>query len=172
MNELQKTFGNLVVLADGEPRASTDVISAGMKQRHASVIKLVRKHLASLEGMGRVRFEIQTFATRGGLQSREVASLNEHQAALLVSLMRNNQEVIAFKVALVNEFFRIRDSMQQRDKGLWQQMQALIAREVESKVRASFGSHLMLVRKREAPCLRSEHERLELAIQPRLPLMH
>jgi hypothetical protein len=47
-------------------------------------------------------------------------------------------------------------------------MQALIAREVESKVRASFGSHLMLERKREIPQLDEERFRLELQIQPSL----
>ena len=56
--------------------------------------------------------------------------------------------------------------------GLRQQMQALIAQEVESKIRASFGSHLMLERKREIPFFESEHQRLDAEIQPVLPLFH
>jgi hypothetical protein len=51
---------------------------------------------------------------------------------------------------------------------LWQQMQALIEKEVGSQVRASFGSHLMLTRKRELPALRDERESLETAMQPSL----
>jgi hypothetical protein len=47
-------------------------------------------------------------------------------------------------------------------------MQALIAREVESKVRASFGSRLMLERKREIPDFREQRNVLEAAIQPSL----
>ena len=43
------------------------------------------------------------------------------------------------------------DAMQRRDLNLWQRMQELIAREAESKVRASVASHLMLERKREIP---------------------
>lgn len=46
----------------------------------------------------------------------------------------------------------------------------MIAREVESKVRASFGSHLMLERKREIPHFRDERYRLESEIQPSLLL--
>jgi hypothetical protein len=60
------------------------------------------------------------------------------------------------------------DSRQSNQLGLWQQMQALIAREVESKVRASFGSHLMLERKREIPTLDAERDLLERQIQPSL----
>ena len=62
------------------------------------------------------------------------------------------------------------DSVQQLSMGLWQQMQALIAHEVESKVRASFGSHLMLERKREIPYFRNERMELESQIQPSLLL--
>lgn len=60
------------------------------------------------------------------------------------------------------------DSMQSNQQGLWMQMQSLIAKEVGSQVKASFGSHLMLQRKKEIPPLRTEREILEAAIQPSL----
>lgn len=60
------------------------------------------------------------------------------------------------------------DTIQTASLGLWQQMQALIAREVESKVRASFGSHLMIERKREIPGFRAQHLVLDAQIQPSL----
>ncbi len=158
----------LVTTIDGEARASTEVIARGVEQQHASAIKLVRRHLAAFEAFGRVRFEIRSFATRGGQQQREFAMLNEHQAGLLIAFMRNTPRVIEFKVALIAEFFRMRDALEQGKRDLWQQMQAVIAREVESKVRASFGSHLMLERKREIPMLDSERVRLERELQPAL----
>lgn len=155
----------LVTIVGGQPLASTGTLAKGMGQRHASVIKLVRKHLAALEIFGRVGFEIQPFATAGGQQSREVAFLNEQQAAILISLMRNSAQVLDFKVALVSEFFRMRDALNQRSQTVWQEMQALIAKEVESKVRASFGSHLMNERRRELPHFRDEFSRLGSEIQ-------
>lgn len=164
-------FEHLVSVVNGEPLASTEVIAKGMKQQHASVIKLVRKHAQSLAVFGLIRFEIRPRARgKHGGGDVEFAMLNERQAALLISLMRNSDEVVDFKVALIDEFYRMRDALQQRDQNLWQQMQALIAREVESKVRASFGSHLMLERKREIPYFRDERERLEHEIQPPLLL--
>ncbi len=72
----------------------------------------------------------------------------------------------AFHLKVIRAF----DMIQRHDMNLWQQMQALIAQEVESKVRASFGSHLMLERKREIPYFRNEHEQLESQIQPSLLL--
>jgi len=94
--------------------------------------------------------------------------LNEHQATLLITFMRNSPKVVSFKIALVKEFFRMRDELGRREQSLWQQMQALIAREVESKVRASFGSHLMLARRRELAALDAERELLERQMRPSL----
>lgn len=160
----------IVSVINGEPLTSTEVIAQGMKQKHRTVVQLVRRYSDMLADMGRVQFEVAPFATAGGRQVREVAMLNERQAAFLISLMRNSAEVVAFKAALINEFYRMRDALQQRTNNLWQQMHALIAQEVESKVRASFGSHLMLERKKEIPGFREQFARLETEIQPALPL--
>lgn len=160
-------FG-LVVAIDGELRTSTAVIALGLGQKHRAVIQLVRRYQHSLEELGRMQFEVAPFTTRGGTQSREIAMLNEHQATLLIALMRNTEKVIEFKIALVKEFFRMRDELGRREQNLWQQMHALIAKEVESKVRASFGSHLMLERKREIPRFDEERSLLESQIQPSL----
>lgn len=160
----------IVSVVNGEPLTSTSVISQGMKAKHKNVLELVRKHVAALGRLGRVAFETQPLATRGGMQAREVAMLNERQAALLISLMRNTDAVVGFKVALISEFYRMRDALRQRDDNRWQQMHSLIAKEVESKVRASFGSHLMLERKREIPGFRDQFAQLETQIQPALPL--
>lgn len=160
-------FNPLVVVVEGEPLASTEVIAKGMKAQHASTIKLVRKHAESLATFGEVRFEIRL--NKQG-SSTEVALLNEQQTALLISLMRNSAQVVGFKTSLIAEFFRMRDALQQRTSNLWQQLQTAIAQEVESKVRASFGSHLMLERKKEKPHLTQAIERLEAEIQPALPL--
>lgn len=163
----------IVALLDKEPLAASDALAAGVVLPHASVIKLVRKHRASLERFGPLRFEIRPrLKGRHGGGDVEIALLNEQQATLLISMLRNSPIVIECKVRLVEEFYRMRAALSQQAKGLWQQMQALIAQEVESKVRASFGSRLMLDRKRDIPHFESEHQRLEAEIQPSLPLFH
>jgi len=155
----------LVVPLEGEPRASSEIIAHGVKQGHRGVMQLIRNYLSSFEEFGKVQFE--TRLNRRGSPT-EFVMLNEQQATLLIAFMRNSPEVIQFKIALIKEFYRMRDELGRREQSLWQQMQALIAREVESKVRASFGSHLMLERKREIPNFDAERGLLERQIQPSL----
>ena len=161
-------FKFVLIDENGEPRTTTAIIADEMGQGHASVIKLFRKYAKRMHAMGGVRFEIQPFKTGGGIQEREIAYLNEHQAALLLSLMRNTEKVVDFKVKLVTEFFKLRDELKNRDTSLWQQMQALISKEVSSQVRASFSSKLMLARKKEIPSLKIERDLIESQIQPSL----
>lgn len=160
-------FEPLVSVVGGEPLASSLVIARGMKARHKSVIQLIRQHAGVLQEFGPLAFEMRVVKRpQGGGAPTEYAMLNEQQAALLISLMRNSEEVVAFKVRLIREFYRMRDALSQRTQNLYQQLQALVAEEVETQVRASFGSRLMLERKRAIPEFRKRRERLEAEIQP------
>lgn len=104
----------LVTLNNGMAVTTSLAISEGTENEHASVIKLVRTYVADLEEFGRVGFEIVPFETAGGMQSREVAILNEQQSTLLLTYMRNSGIVRSFKKALVKAFFemaqKLRDS--------------------------------------------------------------
>ena len=153
---------------DGELRTTSAAVAVGVGLPHPTVIKLVRRYQAEISRFGRVGFEIQPFETSGGAQSREVAYLNEGQATFLISLMRNTAAVVEFKIRLVEEFIRMKAALQSRHASLWQQLQTVIAREIESKVKSSFGSHLMLKRKAEKPSLEGERLSLESRIQPGL----
>lgn len=104
----------LVTLDGGQAVTTSLVVAEGTDNEHASVILLVRKHLESLEEFGRVRFEIAPFETAGGTQQREVANLNEPQATLLLTMMRNSPIVLAFKVRLVKAFYAMA-AQQHRD---------------------------------------------------------
>lgn len=159
----------LVVPVEGEARASSEIIARGVGVQHKNVLALIRRYVTDFGQFGPLAFETRLAKTpQGGGRPVEFAMLNEPQATLLMTFMRNSPKVIEFKIALVREFFRMRDELGRREQNLWQQMQALIAREVESKVRASFGSHLMLERKREIPGFDAERDLLERQIQPSL----
>ncbi|MCK2042541.1 Rha family transcriptional regulator [Chromohalobacter sp. TMW 2.2308] len=95
----------------GELLTTTAAIAEGIERDHASVIRLVREHQDDLEDFGRVGFEIVPLTTAGGTQRREVARLNEPQATLLLTFMRNNEIVRAFKKRLVRTFFEMRDQL-------------------------------------------------------------
>ncbi|WP_353192110.1 Rha family transcriptional regulator [Pandoraea pnomenusa] len=166
---MSEFLGPLVTAIDGEPRASTTIIARGVRQQHASVIRMVRKYQTSFAEFGHVDFRSEVVTRmQGGGSLREYALLNEKQASLLLAFMRNSPKVVEFKVGLIREFYRMRDELGRREATLWQQMHALIAKEVESKVRASFGSRLMLERRREIPRISAERDRLNAELQPSL----
>ena len=97
-----------------EPFTNSIAVAEGTEIQHKNVIELVRKHADSLMEFGSLAFETRkcgdsAFETRNS-QGRptEVALLNEPQATLLLTFMRNSETVIRFKVALVRAFFDLR----------------------------------------------------------------
>ena len=119
----------LVTVSGNQVVTTTTAIAEGTEVEHASVIKLVRTYKNDLEEFGRVGFQIQPFETGGGTQTREVAELNEHQATLLLTYMRNSEIVRGFKKRLVSEFFRMRDKLNAKPTGSHAQMLVLMAQQ-------------------------------------------
>lgn len=104
----------LVVLdSDGELRVSSLAVADRTQNQHASVLRVIRDNQADFETFGRVGFEIAPFETLGGVQRREVAHLNEQQATLLVTYMRNSEVVREFKLELVKQFYAMRNALAQ-----------------------------------------------------------
>lgn len=86
-------------------------IADGVGRDHDTIIKLVDRNKSDLEEFGGVGFEIRTLDTKGGKQKQRVALLNEQQTTLLITYMRNNDVVRAFKKRLVSEFYRMRSAL-------------------------------------------------------------
>ncbi|EJF06401.1 putative phage-encoded protein [Thiovulum sp. ES] len=103
---------NLIKFFDDEPRVSHRVIAEYTDNSHISIRKLIDKHKEKLELFGRLSFEMTTQATSGGKQETKTFFLNEPQATLLLTFMRNNEIVINFKVDLVRAFFEMRTELQ------------------------------------------------------------
>lgn len=99
---------NLVTIKDGEAVTTTLAIAKGTQNDHASVIKLARTYQADLEEFGPVGFEIHVVTRpQGGGTPAEFAILNEPQATLLLTYMRNTEIVRSFKKKLVREFWEL-----------------------------------------------------------------
>lgn len=97
-------MNDLLVVKNGEPLAPSDRIASNTMNDHKSVLQLIRTYLSDFEEFGRVTFEVRPFETAGGMQDRTIAFLNEDQATLLLTYLRNNVIVRAFKVHLVKAF--------------------------------------------------------------------
>lgn len=87
---------------------NTAAIAEGVGRDHDTIIKLVDRNKSDLEEFGEVGFEI-----RAGYNNSKVrvALLNEQQTTLLITYMRNNEVVRAFKKRLVSEFFTMRSAL-------------------------------------------------------------
>lgn len=80
---------------------TSEAIATGCHVQHKNVMATVRRYLGEFEEFGKVAFE-----TRLNPQGSptELAILNEDQATYLITLLRNNETVRAFKRKLVHAF--------------------------------------------------------------------
>lgn len=99
---------------DAVPFTTSEVIAqfAGVK-RHA-VQTLIQTHESDFAEFGRVAFEMRPLQTRGGMQTVKVYHLNEEQATLLMTYLRNTERVRAFKKELVRQFYAMRTELLNR----------------------------------------------------------
>lgn len=105
-------MSELVLLHHNEPMTTSLAIAEGTENTHKSVIQLVRKYVEDLQEFGSLAFEMRVMRQdgRGGEQG-EVAFLNEQQATLLITYLRNTDTVRRFKIALVKAFYEMRDRL-------------------------------------------------------------
>ncbi len=99
-----------LVYMDGrkEPYTLSSIISDNAEITHHAVKEQIRKHLAELEKFGKVAFKMTPLESG---QSKRDYILNEQQATLLITFLRNTAPVISFKLALVKAFFELRNEV-------------------------------------------------------------
>lgn len=103
-------MSNIVSIQNGQSVTTSLAIAEGVGNPHASVIKLIRQNISDLEEFGPLGFEIQkgqSLPQGGFAKPTEYALLNEQQATLLMTYMRNNDVVRAFKKRLVKAFYEL-----------------------------------------------------------------
>lgn len=94
----------------GELRVSSETISERTGNEHRAVLQLVNSHAAALEQFGDLAFEMRDRPGAPGPALR-VAHLNEQQATLLMTFMRNSAIVVDFKIELVKQFYAMRQAL-------------------------------------------------------------
>ncbi len=109
---------SLVFLSEDQsfPVTTSEVIATALDKRATDVLELTKKYRENLSKFGAVPFKTEQVKRGSGArdQSKEVAILNEQQAYFLVTLMRNSEKVIKFKLALVKAFFEMREQIQKQ----------------------------------------------------------
>jgi len=114
-----------------EVYTTSEIIAEHAQVQHHTITRLIQQHENDFNDFGRVRFEIDTRNTKGGKQNVKVYCLNEQQATLLMTYLRNNDAVRAFKKELVRQFYAMREILPPRNrrdqgvcrvrKGAWEQ---------------------------------------------------
>lgn len=92
------------------------IIAEGTKNKHRSVQRIIDKYNSSIEQFGKVRFEITP--SKSG-QSQKVYLLNEQQATFLITLLKNTDKVVNFKLELVKQFYEMRKLLLERQTTDW-----------------------------------------------------
>lgn len=97
-----------IVYMDGkkEPYTTSEIIAECAEVQHHTITRLIREHKVDFEALGILGFEIHKLDTRG--QPKKSYILNEQQATLLITYLKNTEPVREFKKNLVKAFFELR----------------------------------------------------------------
>jgi len=110
-------MSNIVTITQGRPSTTSLTIAEGVQRPHKNIIELIRENIGDFEEFGPLAFETRKgdpLPQGGFAKATEIAILNEHQATMLVTFMRNIGVVKEFKKRLVKAFFQMRDELDRR----------------------------------------------------------
>ena len=91
----------MVIMKGNNIFTTSLVLAEGLNTEHESIMRLLKKH-SNINELS--RFEIGNVRTKG--RPINVAYLDELQATILITLMKNTPEVIAFKIKLSKAFYK------------------------------------------------------------------
>lgn len=120
-------MNELVFLKNNEPITTSLIIAKRTKNQHESIIRLINEHKANFERWGQIYFsDLKSGNKNGDLRGRptKVAYLNEQQATFLITLLRNNAVVLDFKSELVDQFYKMREMLLNRQNTQWQEIRS------------------------------------------------
>lgn len=87
---------------------TSETIAQGAGVEHRAVLQMITKHEARVERFGQLAFEMRPGYNNSTVR---VALLNEQQSTLIMSFMRNTEQVMDFKEALVDGFFKMAEQL-------------------------------------------------------------
>lgn len=98
-----------------EPFTTSDIVAIQTGNSYRSIQRTIENQMKRLETFGVMRFEI-TLPQKGskGGRPKKVYRLNEPQATLLITFLKNNGVVADFKTELVHQFYAMRTELQRR----------------------------------------------------------
>lgn len=95
------------------PFTTSDIIAEYSSNEHESIVRLLTDYHADFEEFGELRFsDLKSGNPQGGRPTR-IYNLNEEQATLLITYLKNTEQVRQFKKNLVRQFYTMKKHMQE-----------------------------------------------------------
>ena len=91
-----------------EPYTTSAIIAECAGVKHHAIQEHIRKQIGRLEQFGKVSFKMRPL--QSGQQAKDYI-LNEQQATLLITFLKNTEQVVNFKTNLVKAFFEMREEL-------------------------------------------------------------
>jgi phage regulator Rha-like protein len=109
---MQNQVTSIIEEIDGQLVVSHRIIAVQTNNKVLSVQKLITENIEELEEFGLLRFKIEAIKNaKNRINEEKTYYLNEQQATLLLTFMRNNTVVKQFKIRLVKDFFKMREAL-------------------------------------------------------------
>lgn len=133
--ERSDNMDNLVILKGNDVFTNSWVIAEGTGNSHRAIKSIVDKYSDDFKEFGKLSYHSKWFKnekqkkifsdnSKGVSREKtkiEVILLNEPQATLLITYLRNTEQVRRFKKNLVFEFYRMRDFIREKQTPAWQE---------------------------------------------------
>ena len=111
-------MNELVQIKRNDVYTDTFIIADGTENKHKNVKELIVKYEKQFKSLGTLY--VLNGESSGG-RPEQYYELNEPQSAFLMTLLRNSDKVVDFKLKLVKEFYAMRKFILERQTADWQQ---------------------------------------------------
>ncbi|MDF2608947.1 MAG: phage regulatory protein rha family [Lachnospiraceae bacterium] len=112
-------MNNLVSLSGNDVFTDSKVIADGTGNKHHAIQVLITKYENDFSTFGQVSFEMRAVKYERGTNQEKIYLLNEEQATLLMTYLRNTEKVRKFKIELVRQFYEMRRFILERQSSEW-----------------------------------------------------
>lgn len=110
----------LVEVRENDVFTNSKVIAEGTENKHSSIQRILSKYEDDFKEFGQLRFEIRPVKYSRGTNEEKIYVLNEEQATLLMTYLRNSDVVRKFKKNLVKQFYAMRKFLIEKQSQLWE----------------------------------------------------
>lgn len=108
-------MNEIVLLHNGNLVTTQNIIAKYSKNSEESIQRLIRKHKNKLEIFGQLDYdEVESINSKNKINLIKHYYLNEKQAYLFMTFLKNTEIIIDFKVTLVEEFFEMKKQLENK----------------------------------------------------------